>query len=159
LFSVRFPLLTELWKAGPLFSYTFPYCSFIFKEFFFSLPSENGLIVHPKAGSFSAFTGYGKTLPSGHSERSEESRSECFQDNARFLVACGSRNDKPNRFFRSLFGPQANIFESGLRDRRSMAAQCPQEAMAFRMASADYASLCFSACQETHCPPRTILGH
>jgi hypothetical protein len=36
------------------------------------------------------FTGCGKTLPSCHSERSEESRSECFQDNARFLVACGS---------------------------------------------------------------------
>ena len=31
-----------------------------------------------------------KNPPSCHSERSEESRSECFQGNARFLVACGS---------------------------------------------------------------------
>ena len=37
-----------------------------------------------------AFTGSGKALASRHSERSEESRSECFQGNARFLVACGS---------------------------------------------------------------------
>jgi hypothetical protein len=34
-----------------------------------------------------------------------------------------------------------------------MAAQCPQEAMAFCMASTDYTSLSFSACQETPCPP------
>ena len=34
-----------------------------------------------------------------------------------------------------------------------MAAQCPREAMTFCMASTNYTSLCFSACQETLCPP------
>jgi hypothetical protein len=38
--------------------------------------------------------------------------------------SCGTpRNDRPNRFFRSLFGPKANIFESGLGDRDSMTAR------------------------------------
>ena len=39
-----------------------------------------------------------------------------------------------------------------------MAAQCPQEAMAFRMASTYYPSLCFSVCQETRCPPGLSEG-
>jgi hypothetical protein len=55
-----------------------------------------------------AFTGCGKTPPSCHSDPAvagEESRSEHFQRNARFLVVPQGgtpRNDRPDGFFRSL---------------------------------------------------------
>ena len=57
----------------------------------------------PDSALRAGFRGCGRTLPSCHSERSEESRPEYFQGNARFLVACAPRNDMQEGFSRSLF--------------------------------------------------------
>jgi hypothetical protein len=48
------------------------------------------------------FTGCGKTRNRCHPERSEGSRSEHFQGNARFFVATAPQNDSDFEFFRSL---------------------------------------------------------
>jgi len=56
------------------------------------------------------FTGCGRTLQYCHPERSEGSRSEYFQGNARFFVAAAPQNDSAFEFFRSLFSPAEIAF-------------------------------------------------
>jgi len=65
----------------------------------------------PHSPRFLPLAGCGKTLQCSHSERirchserSEGSRSEHFQGNARFFVAAAPQNDSAFGFFRSLLG-------------------------------------------------------
>jgi hypothetical protein len=56
-------------------------------------------------------TGCGKNPQCCHLERSEGSRSEYFQGNARFFAAAAPQNDSPFEFFRKLLIPERHFAE------------------------------------------------
>ena len=133
MFSCTFRPCLRVFHSGPLFSMTFPYCSFIFKKLLFFFSSKNGLAVHLA--------------------RSDKATHNPFYNSefARELVPFPAHCNLP------LLSPYLPPTAYHLLGRWHCSIVFP-EAMTACTASTYYASLPCSACQETACPPRSLGG-